>query len=245
MTTMVAMPSRRWGRQEVNLLCLLWLTGLTGCQGFAPGPSRQLSTTASALKSTAAPEEPLIIAEESNFWFTRVQKQTDDSGDGWKAPFVPNLDAEGPLPTECYRRLGRSENDAKPTCFATVRLEHDDSHYGSGNENNRDVRRSPRTVNQSNSFSSDEDDQAVVSVMQRCIDNGLTTFEGPVASYRRLLSATPKSVTEKCNLIVSFPVPTSITGSPFTTLRASVLQSLHESGAEALDTVRIDCESGR
>ena len=93
----------------------------------------------------------------TDFWYSVSRHEDNDNNNGTyrKAPVVPSLDADGPLPPGCYHLFGQEQYEPKPTCSLAVSL----------HLNPSDDRDEPLDANQ------------IISGMQQCIDAGLYTFQ--------------------------------------------------------------------
>lgn len=140
---------------------------------FFPYPTTKSSQY---LFSTASSEQPALKIEgESNFW-RAVRKKEQPPTD--RTPSHNNLDQDGPLPDDCYYKLGSEECEAKSSCLVATDLE---------NMNEKDD---------------------ILRYIHQCIDYGLTTFYGGTPSvYNELIHDTPQTVLDMCNLVTLVAIP--------------------------------------
>ena len=198
--------------QKISMVsALLLLCSLGAAASFSTTPS--VRRTRPRLHGTTVRDPYEKIEAESNFWHSVIRRDgKPPQEDVSRPPCVPSLDVDGPLPPGAYQTLGNTAHEPVPTCLLTV------------------------------SVGSDEVD---LSRMHRFIDCGLTTFQLPkplqVDVYGRLRAETPKSVLRSCHFVVPFATPsTSVMAHP-SIVRNTVLQSLHRSGGDCIDTLQFEC----
>lgn len=150
----------------------------------------------------------LILKEESNFWYTTTTNSKKEEED--KLPSHNNLDTDGPLPDDCYYKFDNNEN---PSSFCRIGID----------------------LSQNDD---DDDDDLLNNYLHKCIDCGLTTFYGGTPTvYRNLISDTPQTVLDKCNLVTSVFVP-EVSSSSFDA-RELLLSPLYERGSNSIDTIQL------
>lgn len=201
------------------LLCCV----LSQADSFS-APWHVLRTKLQPLYSTEAPDlppAPKKIEEESNFWRSVVRIRDDDDQ---RIPCDPSLDAEGPLPLGAYQILGNLDYEPKPTCRLSISVD-------------------------TTTTAQDKDDE--LSRWHRFIDCGFTTFQlnnnnnnnndGQI--YRKLKADTPETVLNACQFVIPFKTPaTSILAQP-SIVRDFILQALHRTGADCIDTLQLECKN--
>lgn len=203
---------------RILLLCCVVLSD-DAATAFST-PWHEGRTKAQPLHSTTSPDLPPLpkkIEEESNFWrsVVRIREDNDDR----RIPCDPSLDAEGPLPFGAYQILGKSEYEPKPTCRLSIAVD-------------------TTTTRQSN-------DIDLTRALHRFIDCGFTTFqlmdEQDELTCRRLKADTPETVLNTCQFVIPFKTPsTSILAQP-SIVRDNVLQALHRTGGDCIDTLQLEC----
>ena len=166
----------------------------------------------------------------SNFWGTVVDKIP--KREKCELPFVPTLDKNGPLPHGAYTSPGDPTFEPKEVCRIPVCL---------------DIPEMRRTVGKGEISTS-----VVVRRMQEFIDSGFTSFQVKATGQEhrhwaeenilgRLRQASPAFVMNKCELRIPLKVPpaNSAVGVQASSVRKSLLESLHRVGGDALDCVQI------
>ena len=160
-----------------------------------------------------------------NFWGTKIN--SDDEAemlDPRIVPFVSTLDVrDGPLPRGAHILEGKAEFDAKPTCRITIDVVADN-------------------------IDASDDVDALVRKLQDCIDAGFDTFRlhdqtpRSLAIIRKMNQNTPSNIQRHWTVdlkITHSENPLSLKSD----LRQSVLDLVEQTGGDALDSLKIDCDN--
>jgi hypothetical protein len=204
-----------------------------------------------ALQSTNTPESSTQDASQrkpsySNFWYSVVQKEEDDSVDSPRVPCVPDLDREGPLPAGAYTTHSSDPvYDPQAICRVTIAVD-----LTNGLDKDRDA---------------DMEPSKVVANMQKFLDAGMASFQlksssststrrssnadatsglqewGEEQIFGRLRKETPAFALRNCHLVVPLhiPGPDAVGTVTASSIRQTVLASLVRTGGDCIDTIQL------
>ena len=158
-----------------------------------------------------------------NFWGAKISSDGNAGMvDPRRVPCVSTLDVhDGPLPQGAYLVEGKSEFDAKPTCRISMDVKADN-------------------------IDTADDSDALVRKLQACIDAGLDTFRlhdqtvRSLAIIRKMNENTPSHIHKHWSVDLKIQ---SNTLSIKSDLRQSVLDLVEQTGTDALDSLKVDCDN--